>query len=143
MPVAIHNNKDGEDARALERFKEPAWNNPVVRFLDPAGKDLIPRRDGVWSEAGLAPRMSAALEAAQREVPLWWKLTERDVRAAELSRAVFAMHCFWVGQASLGALEGVADARPAFLEGHEVVELRYDPGVLSLGALIAAAKSTS
>ena len=43
-PLLIHNNKPGRDAEVLKRFGEPAWNYQVVRFLDPAGKDIIPRR---------------------------------------------------------------------------------------------------
>lgn len=139
VPVAIQNNADGEDARTLERFKEPAWNNPVVRFLDLQGKDVIARKDGVWSAAELAARMSASLAAAKQTVPLWWKLAELDARATELPHAVFAMHCFWVGQARLGDLAGVADARPAFLEDLEVVDVCYDPAQISLTGLIETA----
>ena len=139
VPVAIYNNGGGSDARALERFSEPAWNNPVVRFLAGHGKDLLARRDGIWTSAALAPRMTGALLAAKQTIPPWWTLAELDARSAELPRAVFAMHCFWVGQARLGALDGVADARPAFLGGLEVVEVRYDPARLPLSDLIAAA----
>ena len=140
VPVAIQNNAGGEDARTLERFGEQAWNNPVVRFLDARGTDVLKRADGIWTSAALAPRMSAALLAAKRELPVWWKLAELDARVDELPRVVFAMPCFWVGQAKLGALEGIADARPAFLEGLEVVDVRYDPQRLPLTQLIAAAK---
>lgn len=110
-----------------------------MRFLDSHGKDVIARKDGVWSGAELAARMSAALGAAKQTVPLWWKLAELDARATELPHAVFAMHCFWVGQARLGDLAGVADARPAFLEGLEVVDVCYDPAQISLTGLIEAA----
>ena len=137
--MAIYNNGGGSDARALERFSEPAWNNPVVRFLAGRGEDLIARRDGIWTSAALAPRMTGALLAAKQTIPPWWALAELDARSAELPRAVFAMHCFWVGQARLGALDGVADARPAFLGGLEVVEVRYDAARLPLSDLIAAA----
>ena len=143
VPVAIQNNAAGEDARTLERFGEPAWNNPVVRFLDARGTDVIPRADGVWASAALASRMSAALVAAKCELPEWWKLAELDARVDELPRVVIAMHCFWVGQAKLGALEGIADARPAFLEGLEVVDVRYDPRRLPLTKLIEAAKGAN
>jgi hypothetical protein len=69
VPLAIHNQKGGADADALKRFGEPAWNNPVVRFLDARGADVIARADGVWSEGGLAARMVDALIAAHRDVP--------------------------------------------------------------------------
>ena len=110
-----------------------------MRFLDPLGKDVIARKDEVWTAAELATRMTAALAAAKQSIPLWWKLAELDARAGELPHAVFAMHCFWVGQAELGSLAGVADARPAFIDGMEVVDVCFDPAQLSLTNLIEAA----
>jgi hypothetical protein len=69
-PVAIYNNTRGdEDAKVRKKFKEPAWNYQVVRFLDAEGKDLIPRKDRVWSLKPLAKRMITALEKAKRPVP--------------------------------------------------------------------------
>lgn len=138
--MVIHNNAEGEDARVLERFKEPAWNNPVVRFLDSNGLDVIERKDRVWKSSDLAPRMSAALVAAKQKLPSWWQMAELDARAGDLPRAVFSMHCFWVGQAKLGALTGVAEVLPAFHGELEVVDVRYDPAQISLTTLIAAAE---
>ena len=43
-PLLIHNNKSGKDADVLQRFGEPAWNYQVIRFLDAAGGDILPRR---------------------------------------------------------------------------------------------------
>lgn len=140
VPVCVHNNKGGADAAALKRFGEPAWNNPVVRFLDAQGRDLIAREDDVWVGSALATCMRRALSAAQQPAPAWLELAELDARRDELPRAVFAMRCFWEGQATLGALDGIADARPAFLDGLEVVELRYDPRSLPLSKLVRAAE---
>ena len=48
MPVAIRNNTKGDREAAIrERFDEPAWNNPVIRFLDRSGRDILPRKDRV------------------------------------------------------------------------------------------------
>ena len=69
VPVLIINNAPGRDAELLKRFKEPAWNYQVVRFLDAEGKDIIPRKDRVWTTKALAARMAAALEKAGRKVP--------------------------------------------------------------------------
>ncbi|MBK7878524.1 MAG: hypothetical protein IPJ77_22945 [Planctomycetes bacterium] len=140
MPIYVRNNGEGADAEALKRFDEPAWNNPVVRFLDARGRDVIERRDGVWSTAGIARRMTAALTAAEAPVPTWLVLAELDARRTELPRVVLAMHCFWEGQAKLGGLAGVADARPAFLEGLEVVDVRYDPERTPLAELLDVAE---
>ena len=96
-PVAIHNNAKGRDAEILARYKEPAWNNPVVRFVDATGKDLIERRDRVWTAEGIAGRMVTALEAAKRPVPAYLRLTALASPASlaskgtSLRKASFAM----------------------------------------------------
>jgi hypothetical protein len=64
VPVLIHNNKGGKDAEVLKQFGEPAWNYQVVRFLDSAGKDLIPRKKGVRTVAEFTQRIPAALAEA-------------------------------------------------------------------------------
>ena len=69
MPVAVFNNQPGKDAETLRRFKEPAWNYQVVRYLNGEGRDLIPRRDKIWDIKGTAARMAEALKSAGREVP--------------------------------------------------------------------------
>jgi hypothetical protein len=52
----------------LERFEEPSWNYQVVLYLDAQGRDILPRKDRVWSEADTAARMIAVLQAAERPV---------------------------------------------------------------------------
>ena len=91
VPVAVHNNKQGRDAEILKRYAEPAWNNPVVRFLDARGKDLIPRRDRVWSVPGIAARMVMALKTAKRPVPGYLELLVLGSRPKFLTKASFAM----------------------------------------------------
>ena len=91
-PVAIYNNAKGRDERVRERYSEKAWNNPVVRFLDREGKDLLPRQGGIYSVAGIATRMVRALEAAKRPVPGYLRLLVLDDRPAQLRRAAFAMY---------------------------------------------------
>jgi len=126
VPVAVFNNRPGADARVLARFGEPAWNNPVVRFLDPGGRDWIPRRDRVYHTFQLAARMRDALHAAGRDVPpyLSWVLDEATL--ADAARATFATSCFWEGEACLGALPSVRATRAAWSGGHEVVEVWFD-----------------
>ena len=89
VPVVVFNNKK-EDEALLESFGEPSWNNPVVRFLDKEGKDLIPRQDNVWDVAPLAARMVASLEAAKRKIPPYLKSLVLGWRYS-LPRASFAM----------------------------------------------------
>lgn len=89
IPLVIFNNKK-EDEALLESFGEPSWNNPVVRFLDKTGQDLIPRKDSVWYVAPLAARMAASLEAAGRETPPYLRALALGWRHS-LPRASFAM----------------------------------------------------
>jgi hypothetical protein len=132
VPIAIHNNKGGADKQALERFGEPAWNNPVVRFVDGEGKDVIPRRDGVWGEAGTVERMINALEVAHEAVPRWLEMARIELHPRDEQRVVFSMYCFWEGQQRLGAIDGVIDARPGFVGGSEVVDVRFDASRVKL-----------
>ena len=64
VPVAVFNNRGGRDRQVLQRFGEPAWNNPVVRFVDAEGRDLIERADGVWKRASTRPWRTAAIPSA-------------------------------------------------------------------------------
>ena len=91
MPVAIRNNVEGYEGEVRERFEEPSWNNPVVRYLDGEARDLIPREDGVWGTAGTLARMVAALEAAERPVPTWLATVAAETASGEVETAVFAM----------------------------------------------------
>lgn len=140
VPLAIHNNKPGADAEVLELYGEAAWNNPVLRFFGHDGKELLPRRDRVWREHEVSARMIAALEAAGRAVPGYLRLAAEETDPGALERAVFAMACFWKGEASLGGLAGVKSTRAGFLEGREVVEVRYDPRALEFQSLVREAK---
>jgi hypothetical protein len=144
VAAAVFNSvKDGEktaDARALVRFREPAWNNPVVRFVDSLGNDLLPRRDGVYAPFEIGARLVAALEAARHPVPEYLRLAVEELDPRPRSLATFEMHCFWEGEARLGALPGVLATRPGFLGGKEVVEVTFDPRTLPFARLAADAK---
>ena len=78
FPVLVYNNRvNGLDEKLLKRFKEPAWNYQVIRFLDANGRDIIPRRERVWTTSGVAARMIEALKAANRPVPDYLKALVR------------------------------------------------------------------
>ena len=89
IPVVVYNNK-AEDAATLKAFRERSWNNPVVRFIDKDGNDIIGRKDGVYSISGLANRLIASLKAANRDVPGFLKIASRSW-ASNLHYATFAM----------------------------------------------------
>ena len=140
VPLAIHNNKPGADRVVLDRFHEPAWNNPVVRFVDADGQDWIPRKDGVWSEGELVRRMVAALDKSGREAPAWLRVAAAEIDVADQQILYLSMHCFWEGEARLGSIDGVLATRAGFIDGREVVEVTYDAGHLDADRLITEAK---
>ena len=139
IPVLVYNNKKGPDEAILKSFQEPALNNPVVRFVNGQGQDVIPRRDGVWSTQGIVARMIEALEELERPVPAYLRLAA-DGLSTSRAVATFAMHCYWEGEAKLGACDGVLDTRAAWLEGKEVVEVTYDPERITYADLLSQAQ---
>ena len=74
FPVLVYNNrKGGLDEKHLKRFQESAWNYQVIRFLNAEGRDVIPRKDRIWTTSGVASRMVDALKATNRAVPEYLK----------------------------------------------------------------------
>jgi hypothetical protein len=140
VPLAIHNNKPGADKVILDRFHEPSWNNPVVRFVDADGQDWIPRKDGVWSEAELVRRMVTALDKSGHRAPGWLRVAADEIDVAGYRTLYLSMHCFWEGEARLGSIDGVLATRAGFIDGREVVEVTYDGGRTDADRLIAEAK---
>ncbi len=134
VPVVVRNNVDGKEKEILERYREPAWNNPVVRIVGADGMDLIPRQDRVWTAHGIAARLSSVLGA---QAPFWLTSCSGDVPG--LARAEFAMHCFWEGQVHLGAQPGVVATRAAFRGELETVEVWFDPAEISYEKLVELA----
>ena len=72
VPVAIHNNSrdpKSADRKILKKFKEPAWNYQIMRFIGQDEKDIIPRKDKIFTKEDVMQRMAEALEKAGRPVP--------------------------------------------------------------------------
>lgn len=90
-PVAVRNNVEGYEDGVRQRFEEPSWNNPVVRFLGAEGRDLIPRRERVWETGALVARLVAALRAAEAEVPRWLRTLALETAGGAVEVARFAM----------------------------------------------------
>lgn len=139
VPLLIHNNTAGYDAEILKAFGEPAWNYQVVRFLDSAADDIIARKDRVWETGPLVDRMIETLELTGRRVPDYLRLIEQE-NADRLQVAHFAQWCFWVGEKELGQIEGVVATQAAFMGGHEVTTVWFDPEQVSLLDLSTQAK---
>lgn len=139
VPLLIHNNKPGRDAQVLEAFGEPAWNYQVVRFLDSEADDIIPRRDRVWETGPLVVRMIETLEKSGRPIPKYLRLIEQE-NSDRLQLAHFAQPCFWVGEMELGQIDGVVATQAAFMGGHEVTSVWFDPQEVSLRDLSVQAR---
>jgi len=139
VPLLIHNNTPGPDADALADFGEPAWNYQVVRFLDASGNDLLPRQDRVWETGPLAARMVRALDLAGKSVPQYLRILEQE-HSDRLRTVHFSQACFWVGEAQLGAIEGVVTTQAAFMAGHEITTVAFDPNVIAIDQLADEAR---
>ena len=116
VPVAVFNNISGVDAKVLQSFGEPSWNNPVVRIIDADRKALAPRFDGPYT-----------IDAFQKAI------------APRLEKATLSAACFWECEARLGKLEAVRASRVGFLQGEEVVEVEFDASVMTRKAFLAEA----
>lgn len=77
IPLLIYNNRGGEDAKLLKRFGEPSWNYQVIRFLNSDAKDVIPRKDKIWSISSVANRMSQALAKYNINTPPYLKALKK------------------------------------------------------------------
>lgn len=83
--MAIYNNAGGRDAQTLKKFREPAWNNPVVRCLDLNEKDLVPRLDRDWTAFGVLKCMAQALEKTGKKVPAYLQLAAAEAQAPRVA----------------------------------------------------------
>lgn len=145
VPVAIFNNKRGEDAIVLKSFGEPAWNNPVVRIVNNAKKDVVKRVGGNYSQLGIVQAMVEALQAEGRDVPAYLDLLEKELLGeySGLETANLSMYCFWTGEKQIGQIDGVVETQPGFMGGREVVQVQFDPEVVSYGKLVKKAVSNN
>jgi hypothetical protein len=134
VPVAIYNNKGGKDATVLQYYGEPSWNNPVVRIVDYNKLDIIPRVSGNYTLYGLVQAMVFALQRHNKTVPAYLHLLYDELKATEqgTAEAIFSMYCFWTGEKTYGAIEGVIATEAGFMDGQEVVRVTYDPDVVAV-----------
>jgi len=142
VPVAIYNNEGGDDRKTLEAFGEPSWNNPVVRIITPDRKELAPRLSGDYSQKGLVNTILQALKENNQPVPSYLQIFSEELNSKNsgLEKVTFAMHCFWEGEANFGNLNGVISTNPGYMNGYEVVEVEFNPSVISFSELVEKAK---
>lgn len=138
IPLAIFNNKAGADKKVLQIYKEPAWNNPVVRIVDYNGIDIVSRVGNNYSAQGLYKAMESALKKHQSIVPEYMKILGKELYGRTDSRAqkrYYSMYCFWSGEKALGKQEGILNTEAGFMNGREVVQITYDTAQTDLDAL--------
>lgn len=137
IPLAIYNNRSGSDLKVLNKFNEPAWNNPIVRIVTKDGKDATKRVNDDYSIKGITTAMVEALNKTHKPVPQYLRLINDEAisRAHDLKTNTFSMYCFWEGEAILGKLDGVVSTKPGYVDGRESVEVRYDPSMISYNEL--------
>jgi len=143
IPLAIYNNKKGKDAVVLKQFREPSWNNPVVRIVNKHGQDLTKRVAGNYSAAGLYKAMENVLLLENKTIPPYMQLLGEELAATSkntISEKYFKMYCFWTGEKHLGSAKGVLNTEAGFMKGHEVVKVTYDKSVLGESILEDFAK---
>ncbi|MEP7323771.1 MAG: VPGUxxT family thioredoxin-like (seleno)protein, type 2 [Saprospiraceae bacterium] len=139
IPLAIHNNKGGEDARVLKLFNEPTWNNPVVRIVDASLSNVVDRLDGDYSPKGVVSVMIKALTKIKKPVPDYLQLLKESF-TTNTQQITFGMYCFWEGEKQLGKINGVTRTEPGFVQGHEAVQVTFDPDQVSPQQLMIEAK---
>ena len=138
IPLAIFNNKGGKDKQTLEKFNEPSWNNPVVRIIDPLGKDIVKRVGSDYTAQGLHSAMTYALTIEKKAIPEYLKLLGDELTANgnnTVKEKYFKMYCFWTGEKQLGSKDGVLNTEAGFMGGHEVVKVQYDEKEISSAQL--------
>ena len=145
IPVAIFNNKKGKDAAVLKMYNEPSWNNPVVRIVDSEKENIVNRVSGNYSALGIVHAMVFALQKEGKKIPTYLDLLKQSLEAevSGIETATFSMYCFWTGEKKLGDVDGVLETQPGFMNGREVVEVKYNPVLISYENLVGEAKEAS
>lgn len=142
IPLCIYNNTSGHDKIILNRFKEPAWNNPVVRIIDSDANDLIKRINNAFDPYHLICQINAYLIKTGKKIPVYLQLLEEELLANMhgLQTATLGMYCFWSGELEYGRIPGVIATRALYTGSGEAVEIKYDPLQISLKRLIEIGK---
>ena len=130
IPLCIYNNHKGKDRLALQHFKEPSWNNPVVRIVTADLVDVVPRHSGKYTEQALLKTMKHALLARARTFPKYAQLYEDELRLiTEKPESIFVeMYCFWSGEKQYGHSSEILYTEAGYMYGKEVVKITPIPG---------------
>lgn len=144
VPLAIFNNKGGNDAKILKKYGEPSWNNPVVRIVDFNGDNLVRRVASDYSAKGLYNAMITALKKYGNEIPEYMQILGKELSAVNNQKETYySMYCFWTGEKKLGSTEGVINTEAGFMKGREVVKVTYNPEIITDHTLTSFAKQNN
>lgn len=126
----IINNRGGtpHDISILRSYNEPYLNNPVVRFLDCEGNDVIPRVSGEYTAVKILQRMQECQAA--------FKQPEHNTD--ESMKIYFEVGCYWVGEGIIDSIgteyigQGLRATESVWIWTSEAVKVEYVPGVFNL-----------
>lgn len=131
IPLAIFNNKGGDDKKILEKYKEPSWNNPVVRIVNSEGENIAKRVSGNYSASGILDAINQSFAERQMTIPQEILLLQDILNTNPTSEVTYSMYCFWSGEKTFGKLEGVYETQAGWQNGKEVVKVVYDDRKIS------------
>lgn len=146
IPLAIFNNKNGEDKKILEKFNEPSWNNPVVRIINSDGNNVVQRINSDYSALTLSKRLKESLIKRKSPVPLYLDLLEQELTAhatGNINEVNLKMYCFWTGEKQLGKLDGVLDVEAGFIGHNEVVKVTYNNALVKESEIVSYAQENN
>ena len=145
IPLAIYNNKQGQDEKILKQFNEPSWNNPVARVLSSEGHELQKRLDGQYSPYEVVQFMINALIADKREIPLYLVLLLEELQAKFLGtrETYISMFCYWSGEKNIAKQKGVIFTEAGFMDGKEVVKVIYAPSLVDYSTILERAEKAN
>ncbi len=145
VPLAIYNNKGGQDAKILKQYKEPSWNNPVARIVDHKGENLVNRLSGAYSKSGMVDFIVAGLIKSNQIAPSYLRLFQEELHLGQSKNnkeLTLSMFCFWTGEKEIGKIPGVFKTVAGFMNGREVVQVTYNADIVNEQELIASANKS-
>ena len=72
-------------------------------------------------------------------IPNYLDLLYQEESSVDLRETHLSMYCFWSGEKNLAGLQGVVATRSGYMNGTEVVKVKYDAGKVSEDKLISFA----
>ncbi len=136
VPLVIYNNKGGADGKVLKKYKEPTWNNPVIRIVNNKGKDIVKRHSGAYEPAAVVNTIQDAILASNQIAPNYINLLQKEL-SNHTEEAILSMYCFWTGEKEIGSMKGVQSTQAGYMNGTEVVKVSYDPEEISYAELVS------